>query len=96
MDKKTCDGLWSELWRLAVANPLTRFDSDVYTPEEIRGIILLMRRMMDEAERNPAAEARWGTRCSDFQDMYDTFQKMADMRGIVVEDENESNGKSEE
>ena len=76
---------WNDMVKRIIEFPVRRFCNEAYTDDEVKEIVATMRKRMDEAANNPAAEDPYETRSAVYHDMYDTFQKMADMRGLVIE-----------
>ena len=76
---------WNDMVRRIIEFPITRFQDKAYSDEEVKEIVSTMRKRMDDAAKNPDGDDPYETRSADYQDMYDTFQKMADMRGLVID-----------
>ena len=75
---------WHELLMQIVDIPIKRYPNNAYTDAEVREILTIMRKRMDSAQANPNADDPFETDSDDYRDMYDTFQHIADQRGIIV------------
>lgn len=79
--KEMYDGiLFGEVQRI----PIKKVNASDYTDDQIKEILIKMRKRIDEFNSNPNQEDEYGTSEKDYQDFYDTIQKIADCRGIVI------------
>jgi hypothetical protein len=79
--KEIYDGiLFGEVQRI----PIKKVNASDYTDDQIKKILIKMRKRMDEFNSNPNQDDEYGTSEKDYQDFYDTIQKIADCRGIVI------------
>ena len=75
---------WHELLMQIVDIPIKHYPNDAYTDADVKEILTTMRKRMDSAQANPNADDPFETDSEDYRDMYDTFQHIADQRGITV------------
>ena len=75
---------WHDLLRQIVDIPIKRYPNDAYTDAEVKEILATMRERMDSAQANPNVDDPFETDSADYRDMYDTFQHIADQRGIII------------
>ena len=76
---------WHDLLQQIVDIPIKRYPNDAYSDDEVKEILTIMRKRMDEARVNPNSDDPFDTSSEDYKNMYDTFQHIADQRGIVID-----------